>query len=386
MQNYSGFLACATAAVLGFVSQQAVAQQSTPPQKNVMTAGQVTIYTAPADELAATSLADIANAKPMPLPQANMRPLGPDGDAETVPRGKTGFSPGKEGNGQLAPVAVPEENVDDDGTEPEEFGTSNHPYSTARVNTKKNNVQKTYPYSASGKLYFNDGGLSYVCSGSLIKRGVVVTAAHCVSDYGKQRFYTNFQFVPAKFAKLAPFGTWNGGQVTIMSAYYNGTDSCAQTGVICENDIAVISMVPQAGAFPGTKTGWLGYGWDGYGFTPNNLALINQLGYPVSHDKGNVMHRTDSQGFIDGSLAGNTVWGSRQTGGSSGGPEVVNLGMRGKLTTPVGSEDMPNIIVGVTSWQYIDRTIKQLGASPFKASNIVSLVNAICAGGNAACN
>jgi hypothetical protein len=161
--------------------------------------------------------------------------------------------------------------------------------------------------------------------------------------------------------------------------------------VVCQNDVAVIRLAPQvnldtgAALFPGTQTGYLGYGWNGFGFTPGNLALVSQLGYPVSHDSGRIMHRTDSEGFVSGSLAGNTVWGSRQTGGSSGGPEVVNLGVRGTLTTTVGSEGNPNIVVGVTSWGYVNPAVKQQGASPFTANNIVSLVNTACAGAQPAC-
>lgn len=389
MRNRTGVAAFAAATALSLMTTLAFAQESAPAPQKVLTQGPITIYTAPAAELAATSVGDIVNAKPMPLPQVNFAPLGPADGEKAPPRsGKPGASPGSPGNGKTSPVTIPAESTDEDmGVEPQEFGTSNHPFTTARVDTAANNVSKTYPYRASGKLYFRDGALQYVCSATLIKRGIVVTAAHCVSAYGKKRFYTNFQFVPAKYNTLAPYGTWNGGSVYVMSAYYNGTDVCAPgaTGVVCQNDMAVISMVPQAGAYPGTKTGWMGYGWDGYGFTPTNRALINQLGYPVSHDAGNIMQRTDSEGFVSTSMAGNTVWGSRQTGGSSGGPEVVNLGIRGSLTTTVGSEGDPNIVVGATSWGYVSAAIKQQGASAFKASNIVTLVNTICAANAAAC-
>jgi hypothetical protein len=146
----------------------------------------------------------------------------------------------------------------------------------------------------------------------------------------------------------------------------------------------VIRLDPQAGAFPGTQTGWLGYGVNGFGFTPNNLALFTQLGYPVSHDSGTIMQRTDSQAFVSG-MVGNSVWGSRQTGGSSGGPEVANLGIVGSLSTPLGSEASANIVVGVTSWGYVSSAIKQQGASPFTSTNIVPLVNAACAASNPAC-
>jgi len=104
-----------------------------------------------------------------------------------------------------------------------------------------------------------------------------------------------------------------------------------------------------SGAYPGTRVGWYGYGWNGWGFNSSKQILINQLGYPVSHDSGLKMQRTDSQGFVDAEMSNNTVWGGRQTGGSSGGPELVNLGPLATLGGGVlpGSAYNRNIVVGV---------------------------------------
>jgi V8-like Glu-specific endopeptidase len=38
----------------------------------------------------------------------------------------------------------------------------------------------TYPYSTVGKVFFNQGGGSYVCSASIVKPTVIWTAGHCV--------------------------------------------------------------------------------------------------------------------------------------------------------------------------------------------------------------
>jgi hypothetical protein len=132
--------------------------------------------------------------------------------------------------------------------------------------------------------------------------------------------------------------------------------------------------------------GWFGYGWNGWGFTPSSLAQISQLGYPVSHDYGLLMQRTDSQGSVSSAYSNNTIWGSRQTGGSSGGPEVANLGAAAVLNgTTYGTNPGYNRVVGVTSWGYTDSTVKQQGASPFTSNNIVQLVNAACAAYPANC-
>jgi hypothetical protein len=225
----------------------------------------------------------------------------------------------------------------------------------------------------------------FICSASLIKRGIIVTAAHCVANYGRRQFYTNFEYHPARYDGFAPYGVWTVNGRWVMASYFNGTDVCAPgaPGVICRNDIAVLRVTPKTTnpTYPGTATGWYGYGWNGYGFTPNNLALFNQLGYPGALDSGLRMQRTDSQAFVSSSLAGNSVWGSLQTGGSSGGPELVNLGIQPVLSSGIqfGAEAGRNTVVGVTSWLYTNQAIKQLGASPFLSTNIVPLVSTACA-------
>ncbi len=334
-----------------------------------------------------------ATAKPMPLPMSSAAPVAIAGNAAAPSFGPAGNSQGSVGSGVMSPVNLGGSSAfaSAAAVTPQEFGTSNHPFTTSRVDlatTPANYISSRYPYRAAGKLYFRIGAASYVCSASLIKRGVIVTAAHCVTKFGGTlpRWYSSWQFVPAKYNALAPYGVWNASAPRVMTSYYNGTDACSQAGVICRNDVAVLTIVPQNRVYPGTAVGWLGYGWNGYGFTPTNLALINQLGYPVSHDAGLMMQRTDSQGFVS-TMVSNTVWGSRQTGGSSGGPEVVNLGTGAVLSGGVllGSEPQFNTVVGVTSWGYTNQAVKQQGASAFVSTNIVALVNAACAATPAAC-
>ena len=73
-----------------------------------------------------------------------------------------------------------------------------------------------------------------MCSASLIKRGLVVTAAHCVAAFGQSRFYTAFSFVPGYRNGNAPFLAWSAQQVRVMTSYFNGTDSCAVSGMVSE--------------------------------------------------------------------------------------------------------------------------------------------------------
>jgi V8-like Glu-specific endopeptidase len=271
---------------------------------------------------------------------------------------------------------------------PQEYGSaSDHPFTTSRVDLAGNTPSKSYPYRAAGKIYFNDGVDTFVCSGALIKKGLIVTAAHCVAEFGQNRFYSGWQYIPALSGKKKPYGTWLVTTAWVPASYLDGTASCSDPPVVCENDIAILVVKPKGKVYPGKMTGWFGYGWDGFGFTPTGLTLVNQLGYPTSHDNGLLMQRTDSQGFVSAVDSFNTVWGSRQTGGSSGGPELVNLGMASVLGEGVlpGVDADGNTVIGVTSWGYTDDVTKEQGASPFTSGNIPTLIDSACAAAPAAC-
>jgi len=355
------------------------------------------VPTAQADEVAggpvpllqgSSSAIDYANAIPLD-PKSPVQPVYDSADLPSDSPGMPGSVGGEPGTGEKRPVRLPVGNVVGDSVSPQEFGTSNHPFTTKRVDTigagAANTASLRYPYSATGKLYFKIGTSSFVCSASLIKRGIIVTAAHCVANFGKKQFYSGWQYVPARYDALAPYGIWTVNGKWVMNSYFNGTDTCAAgaTGVVCKNDIAVLRVTPKTTnpTYPGTATGWYGYGWNGYGFNSSKQALFNQLGYPVALDGGLKMQRTDSQAFVSATMAGNSVWGSLQTGGSSGGPELVNLGISPVLSGGIqfGTAADANVVVGVTSWGYTNQAIKQQGASPFLSTNIVPLVTAACA-------
>ena len=337
---------------------------------------------------------DYGNAQPMPLPNSGVAPPSLlevllSNQAASNGTELPSVSPGRKGNGhlrqvKLAPAKILEESG---GVQSEEFGTSGHPFTTSRANLFGQQNSRFYPYVAAGKLFFNIGTSTYVCSASLIKRGLVVTAAHCVASFGASKYYTNWRFVPGYDNGTAPFGTWTVASARVMVSYFNGTNSCAVRGIICTNDVAVLTVNPQAGVYPGSRTGYLGYAVNGYSYNSSGQALITQLGYPVALDNGALMERTNSQGFTATTYSNNTIIGSLQTGGASGGPWVVNLGMAPTLNgTSFGTGAVHNIVVGVTSWGYVSTAIKQEGASRFTSANISVLVAAACAATPAACS
>ena len=131
--------------------------------------------------------------------------------AQSHRRQVPGFLPGGQGHGRRAPVDLGRP-VISDGVEitPQDAGTTNHPFTTARADLAAETTRSVYPYSASGKPFFNIGNQSFICSASLIKPGVAVTAAHCVASFGKNELHSNWSFVPGYSNGVAPFGVWVG--------------------------------------------------------------------------------------------------------------------------------------------------------------------------------
>ena len=381
------------ATVLGLI----LAALATSAQAEVITQGAVTVYKADQASLSAShSTIDFVNAKPFPLPKASesasvaahqdlMNNLA-NRYRSSAPTA-SGHTLGHVGNGQTNPVelgapAVAPETMEDQGFDSQQFGTFDHPFSTARADlSKKTNT--LFPYRASGKLFFKIGASTFVCSASLIKRGVIVTAAHCVANYGASQFYSNWVFVPGYRDGVAPFGTWTATTAIVLNKYFAGApDECLPSapGVVCTDNVALIQLAPQTTpVFPGTDTGWYGYAFGNSGFTAAGLTHITQIGYPVALDGGLRMQRNDSQGFRSTSLFDNTVIGSLMTGGSSGGPWLNNFGYKPKLSgTTFGTFSNPNVVVGVTSWGYTSSLPKEMGAAPFLSTNIAALVTAVC--------
>jgi V8-like Glu-specific endopeptidase len=297
---------------------------------------------------------------------------------------------------------------------PRAFGSFGIPYTTTRVQdgkqsaagtTSDNHLSTTYPYRTVGKLTFSAG----YCSASLILRSVIVTAAHCIQDFGTgDNIFSNFQFRPGHYgaagataAQIAPYGTWDWIGLVRPASWADGTD--IGTGAARDNDLAVIALGQNAqGEFIGDITGYMTYGWNNYSFVTSTktgnqqTAAVSTLGYPALIDGGAIMQRTDGPTYTTTLEGAGQLWqGSNFTGGASGGPWVVNFRSRTAVLAGGAVEGTDSVIavIGVTSWGSSDPNVpKDNWSSQFRqntrypnasygvygAGNIASLLNTLC--------
>jgi len=249
-------------------------------------------------------------------------------------------------------VALEEEDVIPEATS--SFGAH---FTTSRVFPDA--ATTTYPYSAEGKLFFSDPkGGNFVCSASVLRPRIIVTAGHCVThpstNASERYFYTNFLFVPAYNNGSAPFKSWTSNQQWVSNAWYFSNGSVPN-----EQDVAMLiandQVINGQARKLGSVTGWFGY------FT-NQLANNNvtMLGFPCNLDTCSRMELTNAQTFASG--GSNTfVYGSAMRGGASGGGWVQDFGVN-PSSNPAVSLGL-NYIVAVTSYGPIATEPKYLGAS-----------------------
>lgn len=284
------------------------------------------------------------------------------------------------------------------------YGTLNHPFTTkgAYANPVNGVPTNLFPFRATGKLFMEFGSSLFVCTASVIQKGLVVTAAHCVHNYGQggAGFASRVYFQPSRHSAATPHGQWEATNIIVPSVYVNGTDTCTVSGVVCANDLAILVMAtgpaPHTGKDIAQVTGRYGYYVNGQGYTSflgKTATQLTALGYPVALDGGLKMIRTDSLGYQEAPF--NVIMGSNQTGGSSGGPWLMNFGQDPVLATTTPSFDARNRIVATTSWGYVSAALKVQGASRFGhnpaypapgPTNIKSLIDSGCAVNASKCN
>ncbi|HNP88282.1 MAG TPA: hypothetical protein PKK78_19240 [Kouleothrix sp.] len=208
------------------------------------------------------------------------------------------------------------------------------------------------PYNKIGKLFFKQGGLSYVCSASSIGNRGIITAGHCIhaGNNSASSWSTNVVFVPAYKDGAAPYGQWACDYVTetVFTAWYQSHSF--------NRDVAGCKTINQSGKTLSAKVGSLGFAWNfgndvhwfafGYPaaspFTGNRL--ITCAASRATWDMTNVSPAT--QGV-----------GCDMTGGSSGGPWVLAFSGSGGYVNGVNSYKYTTQSGGMFS-PYFDDVVK----------------------------
>lgn len=338
-----------------------------------------------------------------PKPYSNPLPRPPAAD-HAMPEGRD-------------PSLVPGGPQRSSGSSTKAYGSFGIPYSEGRaaLGTSASSptglttsyLSTTHPYSAIGKLTFTLGGGSAFCSATLILRSVIVTAAHCIQNFGSgSATFSNWVFTPGYYRAgvrtVKPYGEWTWATVARPTTWMNGTDTGA--GSARNNDLAVIILEKNSSdQFLGDLNGHVYYGWNNYSFISStrtgNLAVaaVTTLGYPGLLDGGNIMQRADGPTYTT------TVSGAKQlyqgnpyTGGSSGGPWIVNFISQAPNYTGgagPGTDAFPYMVIGVTSWGTADPNIPkdnyssqfgqnvefpQADTRGYGAGNIGALLNTAC--------
>lgn len=265
-------------------------------------------------------------------------------------------------------------------------------------------LSASFPYSAIGKLTFQVGGISAHCSASVILKSVIVTAAHCMQDYGAgaDRFDSHV-FRPASYEGSSPYGEWTPLAAVWPNTWTKGTE--VGSGSAVDNDLAVMVLAKNAsGQFISDLVGGhLNYGWNNYSFINSKrtgniwTAAVTTLGYPGLLDEGAIMQRSDGPSYLTTIADAHQIYqGSTFTGGSSGGPWVVNFGYENPSFSDgsgVGHKAKANVVIGVTSWGSADpnqpkdnyssqftqnKRYPKADYGGFGAGNIAALLNTAC--------
>ena len=219
-----------------------------------------------------------------------------------------------------------------------------------------------YPYRTVGKLFFTLGRSNYVCSASVIRPHLLLTARHCVLD-ASAGWATNVVFYPG-------YANGQNPKLKRWTARRLATWGFGGSGVRLKWDIGFIQVNDEGGAgcngSSGSRTiesytGYLGWLYGGYVGDRNYTSM----GYPQAapfDGKWQVEAYSDVGNIDPLSEPGTFSMGNDMTGGSSGGPWLVGFG-----TT--------NYANGLNSYKWVspNRPL-EMNSPNFQADNFANLL------------
>jgi V8-like Glu-specific endopeptidase len=200
-------------------------------------------------------------------------------------------------------------------------------------------VEVPLPYpSAPGKVFFTDGGINYVCSGTAVtstNESVVWTAGHCVNE-GPGGFYTNFMFVPAYRDGAAPYGRFAAPTLVTTEGWRTSGEFGVDLGAaVVDTNESGQSLSDAVAEFPLVFTSvrhqsYQVYGYPAAGkFNGQRLRVCN-----TAWSRNDTSTTPDTMGVP-----------CNMTGGSSGGGWLTSSGMVASVVS-YGYSGLKNVLFG----------------------------------------
>jgi len=255
------------------------------------------------------------------------------------------------------------------GIAPQEAGTfASYPYPFTRFQpwvglyNGAYSFYPIYPYRTVGKLFFTMGASNYVCSASVIRPHLLLTARHCILS-ASTGWATNVVFYPGYSNGQNPkLKRWTARRLATWGFGGSGANYKWDIGFIQTNDEGGSGCNGSSGTRTvESYTGYLGWLYGG------NVADRNytSMGYPQAAPFNGLyqIEAYSDVGNIDPlSQAGTFSMGNDMTGGSSGGPWLVGFG-----TT--------NYANGVNSYKWINPNRPlEMNSPNFQADNFANLL------------
>jgi len=190
----------------------------------------------------------------------------------------------------------------------------------------------------NGKVFFTDGGVNYVCSGTALQStngSAVWTAGHCVND-GPGDFFTNWAFVPAYRDGQRPYGTWAARRLQTTTRWQNAGDFSYDLGA------ATVSTSGSGATLTATVGG------RGIVFNSPRDQRYDAFGYPAAGKfNGQRLWHCDSPLYMSDTRSDPQTMGIQcnMTGGSSGGAWLTAAGAVASVNS-YGYQSLKNVMFG----------------------------------------